>query len=125
MKRWIAAALLCTLPVGVAQAHHSFAMFDQSKKLSLTGTVKEFQWTNPHAWIELMVPGANGKEERWSIELNSPNNLARQGFKRTSMKPGDKVTVVLRPLRDGKHGGLYQQATLADGTVLKEPDKKR
>jgi len=108
-----------------ALAHHSFAMFDMNKTVTLVGSVVAFRWTNPHASIELMVPGANGQPERWAVEMNSPNNLVREGWKRTSMKPGDKVTVVLRPLRDGKHGGLYQQATLADGTVLKEPDKKR
>jgi len=82
---------------GSARAHHSFAMFDQNRQVSITGTVKTFQWTNPHAFIELEAP--DGK--LWSVELNSPNNLVRQGWKRTALKPGDKVTVVLNPLRDG------------------------
>ena len=108
----IAAAAL--LGGGVASAHHSFAMFDQARQVSITGTVKNFQWTNPHAFIELEAP--DGK--LWSVELNSPNNLVRQGWKRTALKPGDKVTVVLNPLRDGQNGGLFNAVTLPSGQVL-------
>ena len=100
-----------------ASAHHSFAMFDQNKQVSIAGTVKTFQWTNPHAFIELEAP--DGKV--WSVELNSPNNLVRQGWKRTALKPGDKVTVVLNPLRDGKTGGLFDAVTLPNGQVLGNP----
>jgi hypothetical protein len=99
---------------GAAWAHHSFAMFDQNRQVSITGTVKSFQWTNPHAFIELEAP--DGK--LWSVELNSPNNLVRQGWKRTALKPGDKVTVVLNPLRDGQNGGLFNAVTLPNGQVL-------
>lgn len=105
---------------GAAQAHHSFAMFDQTKTVALNGTIVEFQWTNPHAWIEIMVPDASGTPVKWSIELNSPNNLARQGFKRSSLKPGDKATVVINPLRDGKKGGLFNNVTLPNGQLLGE-----
>jgi len=96
-------------------------MFDQSRQVSLNGTVKDFQWTNPHAWIEVVVSDGKGGEDVWSVELNSPNNLIRQGWKRTAMKPGDKVTVVINPLKDGKKGGLFNAVTLADGTVLGNP----
>ena len=99
---------------GAAWAHHSFAMFDQNRQVSIAGTVKSFQWTNPHAFIELEAP--DGK--LWSVELNSPNNLVRQGWKRTALKPGDKVTVVLNPLRDGQAGGLFNAVTLPNGQVL-------
>ena len=99
---------------GGASAHHSFAMFDQNRQVSIAGTVKSFQWTNPHAFIELEAP--DGK--LWSVELNSPNNLVRQGWKRTALKPGDKVTVVLNPLRDGQAGGLFNAVTLPNGQVL-------
>ena len=102
---------------GAAHAHHSFAMFDQNRQVSITGTVKSFQWTNPHAFIELEAP--DGK--LWSVELNSPNNLVRQGWKRTALKPGDKVTVVLNQLRDGQAGGLFNAVTLPDGKVLGNP----
>jgi hypothetical protein len=113
-----ALALLAAYP---AEAHHSFAMFDQSKVVTLTGTIVEFQWTNPHAWIEIMAPDpAGGPPVRWGIELNSPNNLSRQGWKRTSLKPGDKVTLTMNPLRSGKKGGLFNQVTLPDGKVLGE-----
>jgi Family of unknown function (DUF6152) len=110
---------------GTALAHHSFAMFDQSKKLPLTGTVREFQWTNPHAFIHIDVPEAGGGSETWKVELNSPNNLKRQGWKSTALKPGDKVTVVINPLRDGTKGGLFVSATLPDGQVLGDPTRAR
>jgi hypothetical protein len=101
-----------------AVAHHSFAMFDQTKQLSLKGTVKEFQWTNPHAFIRVDV-AENGATETWDVELNSPNNLKRQGWSSSSVKTGDKVTIVLNPLRDLTHkGGLFIAVTLPDGTVL-------
>lgn len=100
-----------------ALAHHSFAMFDQKKMMTLEGTVTEFQWTNPHTFIELDVP-ANGKTTHWSIELNSPNNLTRQGWKRNSLKAGEKVSVRIAPLRNGKPGGLFLDLKKADGKVL-------
>lgn len=111
------AALAAGALSGPAQAHHSFAMFDQTRQVTVNGTVKEFQWTNPHAFIE--VVDSSGK--LWSVELNSPNNLIRQGWKRTAMKPGDKVSVILNPLRDGTAGGLFDAVTLPDGTVLGNP----
>src|SRR6187399_3040022 len=82
-----------------AIAHHSFAMFDQANRTTLKGKVSEFQWTNPHAFIQLEVAGASGKAEIWSIELNSPNNLKRQGWKSTSLKTGDQITLITAPLR--------------------------
>jgi hypothetical protein len=105
---------------GSAFAHHSFAMFDQAHPLSLVGTVREFQWTNPHAFIHLEV-GEGGTV--WMVELNSPNNLKRQGWKSSSLKSGDKVTVILNPLRDGTRGGLFVSVTLPDGRVLGDPTR--
>jgi len=104
------------------QAHHSFAMFDQSQRVTLKGTVTEFQWTNPHAFIHVDVPAADGRSELWQIELNSPNNLKRQGWKSSSVKVGDKITLIANPLRDmsDHKGGLFIKLTLADGTVLSE-----
>jgi len=98
--------------------HHSGAMFDRSKETRITGTVSEFQWTNPHASFKVDVLGADGKTQTWSIEMNGPNNLIRAGWKRTSIKPGDKVTVTINPLRDGRPGGWYLAITLADGKTL-------
>jgi hypothetical protein len=106
-----AGALLAAAP---AAAHHSFAMFDQKKVVTLAGTVTEFQWTNPHSFLEVDVPG-NG---HWSVELNSPNNLKRQGWTRSSIKPGDKVTVRLNPLRSGARGGLFLDVRLPNGRTL-------
>jgi hypothetical protein len=126
-KRRLAVAAVFTLALsllpipGTASAHHSFAAFDTSKTIELKGVVVEFQWTNPHSWIEIDVPDAAGKVERWSIELNSPNNLTRQGWSRRDLKSGDAVTLVVNPLRDGKRGGLFKIVTLADGRVHKDP----
>ena len=111
--------------VGPAAAHHSFAMFDQSKQLPLKGTVHDFQWTNPHAFIDVDVASSDGNTELWKVELNSPNNLKRQGWKSNQMKPGDKVTVVINPLRDGSKGGLFVSVTLPDGKVMGDPTRAR
>jgi hypothetical protein len=122
MKRLLISGLALTVAGVTAQAHHSFAMFDQAQRVTIKGTVTDFQWTNPHAFIHLSVPAADGKSEVWEIELNSPNNLKRQGWKSTSVKSGDKVTLITNPLRDmTEHkGGLFISLTLPDGTVLGE-----
>lgn len=99
-------------------AHHSFAMFDTTKSVTLSGAVTEFQWTNPHAYIEIDVPDANGSVTHWSIELGSPSILQQSGWKFKDLKFGDKVTVMISPLRNLKPGGLLVQATLPDGRVL-------
>ena len=114
MNRAIALAGAVALLAVPAAAHHSFAMFDQTKIVTLEGTVAEFQWTNPHAFIELEAAGGR----HWSIELNSPNNLKRQGWTKAALKPGDKVSVRIAPLRDGRPGGLFLDLTKVDGTVL-------
>lgn len=105
---------------GIAFAHHSFAMFDMTKQVTLEGTIKTFKWSNPHAWIEINVPKQGGDVEMWGVELTSPNNLMRVGWKRTSLKPGDKVTMIVHPLRSGAPGGSLAQVTLVDGTILKQ-----
>ncbi|OJY71166.1 MAG: hypothetical protein BGP16_11265 [Sphingobium sp. 66-54] len=111
-------ALATVLVAAAAGAHHSFAMFDQTKTVTLKGSVVEFQWTNPHAWIELDVPNARGARERWGIELNSPNNLTRQGWRRSTLKAGDAVTITINPLRNGKKGGLFNTIVLPNGKML-------
>ena len=115
----VVAAIAATLAIaGQAHAHHSFAMFDRQKEVVLKGTVRQFQWTNPHSFIEIDVADPQGAIQAFSIEMNSPNNLVRQGWKSTSLKPGDKVSVTMNPLRDGSRGGLFVSAQLADGRVL-------
>ena len=103
---------------GVASAHHSGAMFDRTKPITLSGTVKEFQWTNPHSWIQVNAPDAAGVMKEWSIEGGSPNSLVRQGWRRTTFKPGDKVTVRIGPMRDGSAGGIFIGAVTADGKTI-------
>ena len=101
-----------------ALAHHSFAMFDKDKTVKITGTLKEFEWTNPHAWLHVMTE-ENGKQVEWSFEMGSVGQVAAQGWKADIVKPGDKITVEGHPLKDGSRGGQYEVATLADGRVLR------
>ena len=103
---------------GTLMAHHSFAMFDQSKTLTLTGSVTSFEWTNPHAYIEVDVPEEKGGVKHWSIELGSPSILQQSGWKFSDLKRGYKVTMRINPLRDGKPGGFLLQVTLPDGRTL-------
>ena len=109
------AALWAAASVTPTVAHHSFAMFDNTKEVTVVGTVKEFQWTNPHSWLQVNVPGADGKMVEWSFEGGSPGILSRNGWKRTSVKPGDKVTVIFYPLKDGKPGGSFLEVKAPDG----------
>jgi hypothetical protein len=102
----------------VADAHHSFAMFDHVNRITLTGTVTQFQWTNPHVFIELDVPDARGNIRHFSIECASPNVLMRAGWKYSDVKKGDKVTLLVNPLKSGEAGGMLETATLADGRTL-------
>ena len=100
------------------QAHHSFAMFDQTKRVTLAGSVAAFQWTNPHVIIEVDVPNTNGTVGLWTIELGSPSMLIRGGWKFSDLKRGDKIALVVNPLKQGDNGGLLVQVTLSDGRVL-------
>ena len=114
-----ATSFVLALMLGTAaHAHHSGAMFDRTKVVKIMGTVTEFNWANPHSSFRVDVAGTDGKVESWAIEMNGPNNLVHEGWKRTSIKAGDKVTVVINPLRDGKPGGWYVGITLADGKSL-------
>ena len=97
---------------GPAMAHHAFAMFDTNREITLDGTVKEFQWTNPHTWVQLLVKEPGGKDVEWSIEGSSAATMARQGWSRTALKPGDHVVVVIHPLKDGTSGGSLVSATV-------------
>jgi Family of unknown function (DUF6152) len=104
-----------------AVGHHSFAMFDAEKIVKLEGTIKEFQWTNPHAWIMLNVNNAEGQAVQWAIEMNGPTGLARQGWLPKTLTPGMKVDVHIHPLRDGKSGGQFLAVTFPDGKVMGNP----
>jgi hypothetical protein len=101
-------------------AHHSAAIFDHEKQVTLSGTVKEFQFTNPHCWIQLLVSAGDGTAE-WSIEMGSPAHLIRSGWKRNTLKPGDKITVLVNPLREGANGGGFVSAIGVDGNPIGTP----
>jgi hypothetical protein len=101
-----------------ADAHHSFVMFDTAKQVTLAGAVTSFEWTNPHTYIEIDVPDEAGNLKHWSIELGSPSILRNSGWKHDSLKPGDKVTLVVNPLKNGNPGGLLTYAALPDGRKL-------
>jgi hypothetical protein len=112
------AAAVLTVFAATASAHHSFAMFDQAKEVTLDGTLKELQWTNPHIWVQVMAKDpASGKEVEWSIEGGSPNGLSRRGWSRNMMKAGDKLTVIIHPLKNGDHGGSLTKLTVNGKTV--------
>jgi hypothetical protein len=110
-----AALAACALP---ALAHHSFVMFDTGKQVTLSGTVTAFEWTNPHAYIELDVKDEAGAVKHWSIELGSPSILQQSGWKFNTLKPGMALTVIINPLKNGNPGGLLIQANLEDGRKL-------
>jgi len=115
---------LCLSGIAVAMfaipalAHHSFAMFDAGKQETLNGTVKEFQWTNPHAWILLNVANPQGQADVWAIELNGPSGLARDGWKPKTLTPGMNVSVTIHPLHDGTNGGQFLNVKLPDGSQM-------
>jgi hypothetical protein len=103
--------------VSVSMAHHSGAMFDHSKVVTYQGTVKEFQYTNPHSWLQVMVPGPDGKAVEWGFEAEGPSTLKRVGINLSTFKPGEKVTVVANPMKDGRPAGAWITVTTADGKV--------
>src|SRR5215471_13735057 len=125
MSAGCAAVLFVTavLAPSPSYAHHSGAMFDYDKSVTLAGTVKLFQWTNPHCWIELAVPGKDGAIEDWSVEMGAPLQLYQGGWKPGTLKAGDEITVVVRPNRDSSmKSGLFVSAVDSDGRPLgKQP----
>ena len=106
---------LSLLPTAPAIAHHSFAMFDSTKVVTLKGTVKDFQWGNPHVWIQLLVPGAKGGTVEYGVECRSVNMLVRGGWQRGTLKPGDKITLTMHPLKSGAPGGALMEVRLPSG----------
>ena len=109
----LAGVAAASMAGSAAFAHHSFAMFDNTKTLTLEGTVKEFQWTNPHTWVQLMVKDARtGKTVEWSIEGAAPNGLKRQGWTRNSIKAGDKAVIMIHPMKEPGPGGTLISATI-------------
>ncbi|MFT3905395.1 MAG: DUF6152 family protein [Steroidobacteraceae bacterium] len=113
-------ALLCgCLATPLALAHHSAAMFDHSSTVTIQGTIKTYEWTNPHVWIWVLVEDRNGGEPKlWGIETANLSMARRYGFTKDTFKAGDKVTMVINPLRDGRDGGNFRKATFEDGHVV-------
>jgi len=104
-----------------AEAHHSFAMFDHEKTITVSGTLKEFEYTNPHCWLHVSVVDTNtGRTLDWAFEMGSVGQIAAQGWKADTVKPGDKITIEAHPMKDGSRGGQYMSATLSDGRTLKQ-----
>ena len=110
----IAALLMATS----ALAHHSNSAFDGDKVTVLTGTVTDWKWTNPHVWIVLSVDDGNGGKVTWAIEGRTPGQLVRTGWSRTTLKPGETITVDFSPAKDGTRTGLLTRVRRADGTVV-------
>ena len=109
--------------VAPALAHHSFAMFDAEKTITMQGTVKEFEWVNPHSWLRVMIKDEKtGQPAVWALELSSPARLKRMGMSADSVKPGDTVSVTFHPLKDGARGGQFIQAVLPDGKHVARAD---
>jgi hypothetical protein len=117
----LSAAVVMTfvlLIAATAMAHHSFVAFNMNDQKTVTGTVKQVEWTNPHIWIWIDVPNDKGVAELYGFEGMSPNFLERRNWTRTTLKAGDKITVTYRPLRDGKNGGMFMDGRMTNGTIL-------
>lgn len=121
-RKGVISAVACVSLFTCAQAHHSNAVFERGKFVTLTGTVTKFEWTNPHVWVWFVRLQADGAEQVWGLESAAPIQLRKAGFKWDSFKPGDKVTFVLHPLRSGQPGGQFVSAKFADGHLLETPD---
>lgn len=113
-----ALSLACLLAATAASAHHSFAMFDATKEVTVQGVVKQLTWSNPHVWLDVVVTDETGEGKVWGLESLAVGLLYRNGWTADSLKPGDNVTVQLHPMKDGSLGGQLVKVTLADGRVL-------
>lgn len=106
------------ITAATVQAHHSGAMFDPTTTVELKGTIKEFQWKNPHVWIQVIARNGDATTKEWSIEGGGPNSLSRDGWRPSTFKPGDEVTMKVHPMRDGSPAGNFIAAKWADGHTL-------
>ena len=104
--RGMAAVAVCVAMAAPLAAHHSAAMYDDEKVVELNGTIKEMQWSNPNIWIQVVVDN-NGQKTEWSVEGGSPNSLSRNGWRATTFKAGDAVTMRVNPMKDGSAGGSF------------------
>jgi len=119
LKAFSLAAVATAACAASALAHHSFAMFDAEKTITLQGTVKEFEWVNPHSWLRINVNDEKtGKPALWALELSSPSRLVTMGMRADSVKAGDAVSVTFHPMKDGTRGGQFIQAVLPGGKQI-------
>ena len=121
------AVVLASVALSLASpvlAHHSFAMFDRDKVVNMTGTVKEYEWTNPHVWIHINAPNEKGAMREWGFEMQAIAQDYAAGWRADSVKPGDKVSIDFHPLKDGTRGGQLVSAILADGKRLGGPVRR-
>lgn len=128
MKKTVTLLIITLLLTGVTlqgQAHHSFAMFDQTRKVTITGTITEIQWTNPHVWIHLDVPDEAGSMKNWGVEFTSRVHLIRRGFPRDDIKVGDTATFSVSPYANGDPGGRFYTLQIADGVTYCDPGARR
>jgi hypothetical protein len=116
-------AAILAASAGAASAHHSYAAFDRSKTITMNGTVKAWEWTNPHTWLTISVPDPKkkGAVQDWAFEGLAPGTLRPRGWTRLMVKPGDKVAITMNPRRDGTNGGTIISVTLPDGKVFGGP----
>lgn len=117
----VALAAAGSITPAPALAHHSFAMFDNSRSVTLNGKVTQYQWTNPHGYLDIDADDGKGGIKHYTIELTSINMLSRAGWTSRSIKPGDTVTAIISPLRDGQAGGLLLELSFPDGRKLTPP----
>jgi hypothetical protein len=106
------------LAAGTAQAHHSFAMFDLGKEVTVSGTVRQFQWTNPHAYIQVVAKDDAGRDVEWSLEMGAPMYLYARGWRPSTLKAGMHINATINPLRNGRPGGVVRDVTGADGKPI-------
>ena len=117
MARTAAVGLALATVAPSASAHHSPVMFDQSRTVSLEGTVRQFQWTNPHCYIQLVVEDG-GRQTEWNMEMGAPVYLYNRGWRPSTLKAGDRIRITASPLRSGANGGLVLSAESLDGKRL-------
>ena len=118
MKVSVLTAATALLTASPAAAHHSFAMFDLAREQALVGTIKEVQFTNPHVWLQVLVPDDKGGQTEWGLEAGAPGMLLRTGWKVNTLKPGDKVSLVMHPAKSGATNGSLIRITVPDGRTL-------
>jgi len=117
-KLRILTGLIIAMTLMPLQAHHSTAMFDDQREITVTGTIKEFQYTNPHSWLIIDVTNDDGSITTWGFEAEGPTTLTRSGIRKSTLPPGTKITITGHPMKDGRSAAAWVVAELEDGTVL-------